>query len=1807
MGNEELNTIPEKESDEFIKSSVEDLFLIPNEFEDTSGSDSECILPSCDYFSPINVLEERFVTFSNPLFNSNDDFISSDDESLSDEGVPEDNVFENIESKDSYDPNLDEPDLLITPLSDANKDECFDSGGDVDKINDFKDGYYDSEGDILYLKSLLNDDLVHHDPSIPAMSVASILEGFTNEPPIEENDDLFDLESKNNDWKNILYDAQIDDLMIEDKIFDLGIHYQFFLQHIGLISSESEDTIFDPGKMRIEQYFLMTDYSLWEVILNGDSPAPTRVADGVLQPVAPTTAEQSSENLDQIHDRLQKLISQLEIHGVSLSQEDVNLKFLGSLPSEWRTHTFIWRNKTDLEEHSLDDLFNSLKIYGVEVKSSSFASTLTQNIVFVSSSNTDSTNEPVSAVASVSTVSAKMPVSSLPHVDSLSNVVIYSIFASQSSMRVRRFLQRTGRNLRANEPTFMGFDMSKVECNNCHMKGHFSRKCRSLKDIRQNDAVEPQRRNVPVEKSTSNALVSQCDGRLLVYQQNESVFEDDIKLLKLKVQLRDNALVSLRQTLEKAEQERDDLKLRLEKFQTSSKNLTELLASQTNAKTGLGYNSQVFTGVMFDCDDYRSLGSDESLPLVLFMICINQALVLTQSKPVPITAVRPVKTVVPKLKVTRPTQYKPIVTKLNSPTRRHINRSPSPKASNSPPRVTAVKAPRVNAAKGMQGKWEWKPTCLILDHVSRNTSASMTLKRFDYNDALGRSKYMKGNMSYLSDFEELNCEYVAFRGNPKGGKISGKGKIRTGKLDFDDVYFVKELKFNLFSVSQMCDKKNSVLFTDTECLVLSPDFKLPDENQNNDGDAAFDEKEPKFDEKKPESEVNVSPSSISPIPTTKVHTDYPVTQIIGDLSSATQTRSMTRVAKDQGGLSQINNEDFHTCMNKKDERGIVVMNKARLVGQGHTHEEGIYYEEVFTPVARIKAIRLFLAYAFLLGFMMYQMDVKSAFLYGTIEEEVYVCQPTGFEDPGHLDKIYVDNIIFGLINKDLCKAFEKLMKEKFQMSLIGKLTFFLGLQVKQKKDGIFISQDKYVAEILRKFGLTDRKSASTPIDTEKPLLKDPDGEDVDVHTYRSMIGSLMYLTLSRLGIMFTVRACYLKDSPFDLVAYLDSDYAGTSLDRKSTTGGGVNTPRCDEDRLELMELTVFLLPKVKKVKVGVTVVDLQVFAIRLMLLLLVQKFLLFGLTNWCCSLSAVRSSIKYTLTVNANIYVSCIKQFWTTVVKKVNDITRLLALVDKKKVIVTKATIRDALRLDDAEGVECLPNEVIFVELSRMGYEKPSTKLTFYKGFFSSQWKFLIHTILQCISAKRTSWNEFNSSMTSAVICLSSGRKFNFSKYIFDSLVRNVDSPTKFYMYPCFLQLMIRKQVGNLSTHTTKYTSPALTQKVFANIRRVGKGFSRVETQLFEGMIVEQHVDEGDADEVHGKDVNAAKRDVSTANEEPSIPSPIPPTPPPQPSHDIPSTSQGRMIADMDADVDVVFEEAKEVADDAKDGQHVDVQVSVDIQGRTAKSQAKIYKIDLDHANMVLSMQEKESKPAKLQEVVNIVTTGKIITKVVTAASTTITAAECPKLIQFTCKTPALLKNKANKVPIPVATTVAASTLTAAPSKRSKGVVIRDPEESTTTTSTIIHSKTKPKDKDYFKGMSYDDIRHIFEVKFNTNVTFLQKTKEQIDEEESKALKRIIKTPAEKAAKRKKLDKEVEELKRHLQIVSNEEDDVYTEATPLTRKVPVVDYEIINQNNKPYYKIKRANGSHQLYLSFLSLLRNFDREDLEALWSLVKE
>ncbi|GJS61867.1 putative ribonuclease H-like domain-containing protein [Tanacetum coccineum] len=362
--------------------------------------------------------------------------------------------------------------------------------------------------------------------------------------------------------------------------------------------------------------------------------------------------------------------------------------------------------------------------------------------------------------------------------------------------------------------------------------------------------------------------------------------------------------------------------------------------------------------------------------------------------------------------------------------------------------------------------------------------------------------------------------------------------------------------------------------------------------------------------------------AVSPIPSTRANKDHPKDQIIGEVHSAVQKRKM--IKQTEAGLitfinkqRRTNHKDFHNCLfacflsqmepnktlvdlpygKKAISTKWVFRNKVRLVAQGHRQEEGIDYDEVFAPVARIEAIRLFLAYASFMGFTVYQMDVKSAFLYGTIEEKVYVSQPPGFVDPEFpervykvkkalyglhqaprawyetlstylmengfrretIDKtlfikkikndillvqVYVDDIIFGSTKESLSTEFEKLMHKRFQMSSMEELTFFLGLQVEQRKDGIFLSQDKYVGDILQKFGFSSVKSASTPMETYKPLSKDADGTYVDVHLYRE---SLDYKGQPTLGLW------YPKDSPMELIAYSDSDYAGASLDRKLTT------------------------------------------------------------------------------------------------------------------------------------------------------------------------------------------------------------------------------------------------------------------------------------------------------------------------------------------------------------------------------------------------------------------------------------------------------------------------------------------------------------------------------------------------------------------------------------------------------------------------------------------------------------------------------
>ncbi|GJT86953.1 ribonuclease H-like domain-containing protein [Tanacetum coccineum] len=750
--------------------------------------------------------------------------------------------------------------------------------------------------------------------------------------------------------------------------------------------------------------------------------------------------------------------------------------------------------------------------------------------------------------------------------------------------------------------------------------------------------------------------------------------------------------------------------------------------------------------------------------------------VLTKSGIVPISAarqsssraasptidVRPINTATPKpfVNVARPRPN--AFHKSHSPSRTPFNQQTTLKNRNLNDKVNTAKVNSVNTAKGNKvtsavgeqginavkssACWIWRPKGNVIDHISKDSGSYMP-KRFDYGNpqyALqdqgifdsGCSRHMTGNKFYLSDYQDIDGGFVAFGGSSKGGKITGKGKIRTGKLDFEDVYFVKELKFNIFSVSQMCDKKNSVLFTETECLVLSPDFKLLDESQvllkiprqNNmysfdlknvvpSGDltclfakATIDEsnlwhrrlghinfKKMKklmrgnlvrglpskiFEndhtcvacQKRKQHKASFSVRSINRkcyylvvtddfsrfswvfllatkdetpeilknfITSIENQSDYKVKTFRSDNGTEFKNKIMNEfceikgirrefsVARNpqQNGVVERKNrtliEAARTMLSSRDEiakdagkkNGVedptkeddinglgeatntnrlntvsspvnTVSSSFTTVDPGRARYQRNKFESVFgqdkdanstyrmlTPVSAVES-----SYENISGSTPVNVATPSNADYPTDPlmhdlEDIADLQDTGiFGNAYDNEDVYVDDIIFGSTKKSLCIEFESLMHKKFQMRSMGELTFFLRLQVKQKDNGIFISQDKYVTDILKKFDFSSVKTTSTPLETNKALIKDEEVEDVDVHLYRSMIRSLMYLTTSRPDIMLAVCArfqvtlktshfhdvkrifrylkgqpklglWYPRDSPFDLEAFSDSDYA----------------------------------------------------------------------------------------------------------------------------------------------------------------------------------------------------------------------------------------------------------------------------------------------------------------------------------------------------------------------------------------------------------------------------------------------------------------------------------------------------------------------------------------------------------------------------------------------------------------------------------------------------------------------------------------
>nr|GEV45109.1 hypothetical protein [Tanacetum cinerariifolium] len=518
--------------------------------------------------------------------------------------------------------------------------------------------------------------------------------------------------------------------------------------------------------------------------------------------------------------------------------------------------------------------------------------------------------------------------------------------------------------------------------------------------------------------------------------------------------------------------------------------------------------------------------------------------------------------------------------------------------------------------------------------------------------------------------------------------------------------------------------------------------------------------------------------------------------------------------------------------------------------------------------------------------------------------------------------------------------------------------------------------------------------------------------------------------------------------------------------------------------------------------------------------------------------------------------------------------------------------------------------------------------------------------------------------MASALICLSSGQRFNFSKYIFESLIRNVDSPSKFYMYPRFIQLIIQSNIADLSKHINRYISPALTQKVFANMRRVGKGFSGVETPLFENMLVVRAVDVEEEVQVPAQDDVVQEHVTEEIADDVVQPTPTSPLPSSSvisssPPHQSPSTPQPQAAegssqlfqqvldtcsalvlrikgletanatqqleiiklkarvkklerlnkvkslklrrlkkvgtsqrVESSEDVENVFNQGRKSVDmETDEGFELEVDQEKDakVEGRQADKQAEIYNIDLDHSSKVVT------------------------------ASTPIPAAK-PKILKIAAAALAVSTKKRKGVVIrdpeeELHTETLAETLTV--KDKGKGILIEDPKpmkkkdqvEMDAEYARKLQEELDKENEESFKNIDWNAALDHIQSKEPQYIKRYHRIKkkpqteseaQKMEKEDEEIIKSINETPAQKATKRRRLRKQAkedEDLKKQLEVVVDEDDDV---------KVPVVNYEIVMINNKPRYKIIRADDTHQLYTSFITLLKNFNREDLEDLWKIVK-
>ncbi|GJZ39847.1 hypothetical protein Tco_0586410 [Tanacetum coccineum] len=533
---------------------------------------------------------------------------------------------------------------------------------------------------------------------------------------------------------------------------------------------------------------------------------------------------------------------------------------------------------------------------------------------------------------------------------------------------------------------------------------------------------------------------------------------------------------------------------------------------------------------------------------------------------------------------------------------------------------------------------------------------------------------------------------------------------------------------------------------------------------------------------------------VSPIPTSRIHSTHPRALILGDPNSAVQTRS--KVSYKFWKAHAFVNLPYGkkaiiykvVCETKKDERGVVVRNKASI------------------------------------GSYIYILSVENGYRRGTIDKTLFLKKD---KHDIILVQVYVDDIIFGSTKKSWCDEFEALMKS----------SDFRGV-------------NRESLQILKKFDFANVKTASTPIETQKPLVKDEEASDVDVHLYRkSTTGGCQFL-----GRRLISWQC--KKQTIVATSTTEAEYVAAASCCGQVLWIQNQMHHFIRDAYEKK------LIQVLKIHTNDNVADLLTKAFDVSSKMAVLDSC--PKHNMVAYLDKsegnvefheiidflTRSSIHHALTVSPIVSTTFVEKFWTSAKSKtINNVRHITAKVAGKSVSISEASIRSDLLFDDADGIDTLPNQDIFDAIQRMGYEGDLTVLTFNKALFSPQWRFLFHTINHCLSSKSTSWDQIPTNIATAVICLTSNQKYNFSKLIFDGMLRHLDAKKKFVMYPRFISIFLGKQLVDVSVPLDHFPVNTLTSKVFSFMVKKGKHFSGKVTPLFATMLVQPTQDEGASSE----------------------------------------------------------------------------------------------------------------------------------------------------------------------------------------------------------------------------------------------------------------------------------------------------------------------------------------------------------------------